>query len=253
MDTLLRTALGLLVLPASLGIYSLLAIAGALLGASAARLNRVYVSFARLCLRVGGTRLEVHGTDHIEPGQVYVVVTNHESAWDAPVIVAGLSDLVLRHVAKAEIMRIPIFGHALRLTGNVTVTRHETEADTRRLREGMGMRDPDVSVVFFAEGTRSRDGAFHPFKLGAFATALEWRLPVLPVAIAGTYPIWPKGTLRLRRGPVALEIGEPMRVEGLSFDDRRALRDQAHQAVAKLRSRARSRLRARGADPGGSD
>jgi 1-acyl-sn-glycerol-3-phosphate acyltransferase len=253
MDTLLRTALGLLVLPVSLGVYSFLAIAGALLGASAARLNRFYVGFARLCLRVGGTQLEIHGTDQIEPGQVYVVVTNHESAWDPPCIVAGLADLALRHVVKAGIMRIPIFGHALRLTGNITVTRRETEGDTRRLREGMGVRDPDVSVVFFAEGTRSRDGSLHAFKLGAFATALEWRLPILPVAIAGTYPIWPKATLRLRSGPVTLEVGAPIRVHGLSFDDRRALRDQAHEVVAKLRTRARSRLRARGSDPGGID
>jgi 1-acyl-sn-glycerol-3-phosphate acyltransferase len=253
METLLRTTLGLLVLPPALVLYSLIVIAGALRGASAAHLDRYYVGFARLCLRVAGTRLEVHGIDQIEPGQIYVVVTNHESAWDAPSIVAGLSGLVLRHVAKAEIMRIPIFGHALRLTGNVTVTRMQTELDASRLRQAMARRDPNASVVFFAEGTRSRDGALHAFKLGAFATALEWRLPILPVAIAGTYAIWPKGTLRLRPGPVVLEVGEPIPLHGLSFDDRRALRDRVHEIVAKLRARARARLRARGFDPGGID
>ena len=114
-------------------------------------------------------------------------------------------------------------------------------------------RRPDVSVLFFAEGTRSRDGALHPFKMGAFATALAARLPILPVAIAGTYAIWPKGILRLRRGPVVLAIGEPISVEGLAFDDRAALRDQVHHIVSKLRAQARRAVRAGGHDPGGLD
>jgi 1-acyl-sn-glycerol-3-phosphate acyltransferase len=89
--------------------------------------------------------------------------------------------------------------------------------------------------------------------MGAFATALAFGLPVLPVAHAGTDAIWPKGRVRLRRGVVAVEVGEPIPTDGLGFEDRAALRDRTHAAVAVLRSRARRRLREQGCDPGGID
>jgi 1-acyl-sn-glycerol-3-phosphate acyltransferase len=250
-DTPLRTAVCILVLPPALIFSSVLAMVLALLGATPKRVHIAYTGFARLCLRVGATRLEVNGLDRLEPGQPYLVVSNHESNWDLPALAAGLSQLILRYVAKKQVMRIPIFGQALRLTGNVRVVRSQTARDIERIKKGMVRRAREVSVMFFAEGRRSRDGALHPFKKGAFATAIGFELPVLPVAIAGTRPIWPTGKLRLRRGTVAIEVGEPISIDGLTLDDRTALRDRTYAVVAELRATARRRLRSWGFDPGG--
>jgi 1-acyl-sn-glycerol-3-phosphate acyltransferase len=117
----------------------------------------------------------------------------------------------------------------------------------------MTARRADVSMLFYAEGTRSRDGAFHAFRKGAFVTAIGDQLPVLPVGTAGTRRIWPPLTLRLRSGPVTVEIGPPIPVAGLTLDDRARLRDETHQAVRELRAAARRRLRALGIEPGGID
>jgi len=241
------------VIPAALAFHSSAAILRALRGATAARVHRSYVGFARICVRVGGTELMLRGADRIAAGQSYVVVVNHESAWDPMCVVTALPDLLLRFVAKGQLMRIPIFGSALALTGNVRVERTQTAGDVSRIREGMDRRDPAVSLLFFAEGTRSRDGSFRPFRMGAFATALTSGLPVLPIAVAGTYAIWPKGRLRIARRPVAIEVGEPISVTGLTFEDRGALRDRAHAAMGELRAAARQRLRASGNEPGGID
>ena len=89
--------------------------------------------------------------------------------------------------------------------------------------------------------------------MGAFATALASGLPILPVALAGTFAIWPKGSLRLRRAPVVMVIGQPVPVDGLGFEDRAGLRDIAHHKVSNLRARARELLRAQGGEPGGID
>lgn len=249
----MRTGVALLALPIALILYSSAAILWALRGAPAARIHRAYVGFARFCQRVGGIELRIRGADRIAAGQAYVVVVNHESAWDPLCVVAGLPDLFLRFIAKGQLIRIPIFGKALALTGNVRVERTQTVGDVSRIREGMDRRDPAVSILFFAEGTRSRDGAFQPFRMGAFATALASGLPILPIAVAGTYTVWPKGTLRLVRHPVAIEVGEPISIAGLTFEDRGALRDRVHAAVGELRAAARRRLRASGNEPGGID
>jgi 1-acyl-sn-glycerol-3-phosphate acyltransferase len=117
----------------------------------------------------------------------------------------------------------------------------------------MAERQAGVSLLFYAEGTRSRDGALHPFKKGPFATAIAAGLPILPVATAGTFRIWPPVTVRLRRGRAVVAIGEPIPVAGLGAEDREALRDRCFAVVRDLRRLARERLRQAGGDPGGVD
>lgn len=241
-QTLLRTLFGVPLLCVALISYSAVALLFALAGAGVRGIQPLYLSLSRLFLRIGGTRLEVRGAENIRPGQAYVLVCNHESGWDPFCLVAGLPDLMIRFVAKQELTRIPIFGAALLRTGNVKVVRSDTSSDVQRLHEGMERRDPSVSILFFAEGTRSKDGSFGPFKTGAFVTAIGYGLPILPVALAGTFAVWPKRTARLRSAPVVLEVGAPIETTELVLEDRNRLRDQAREAVALLRDRARAHL-----------
>jgi 1-acyl-sn-glycerol-3-phosphate acyltransferase len=241
-DTPLRTIAALAVLPGAIILISAIAILIALLGRSDREVHKAYLSFARMCMFIGWTDLQVQGAHHLERGQSYVVVPNHESNWDPPSIIAALPDVILRFIVKQQIMAIPVFGHALRMTGNVTVERNRSRGDLNRIREGMDQRRQSVSMLFFAEGTRSRDGSMGSFKKGAFATAIAHQLPVLPVAIAGTRHVWPAGFIRIRRAPVVLEIGEPISVEGLELSDRDSLRKQTEEVVRKLRVRAYERI-----------
>jgi 1-acyl-sn-glycerol-3-phosphate acyltransferase len=252
-ETALRTALALTLIPVVLVLYSTTGIALAAAGVGPVWIHRLYVSFARLCLLVGGTRLLVRGAEHVGPGQACVVVPNHESGWDPLCLLVALPRIVLRFVAKRQFMDIPLIGEALRRTGNIRVVRTRTAQDVERIHAAMDARDPEISILFFAEGTRSRDGGLHAFKPGAFVTAIGYGLPILPVGIAGTRSIWTRGIVRVRRGTVAIEVGEPIPVAGLSLADRERLRERTFEAVAELRSRARRRLREAGVDPGGVD
>jgi len=117
----------------------------------------------------------------------------------------------------------------------------------------MGRRDADVSILFYAEGGRSREGRLRRFKKGAFRTAISEGLPILPVATAGTFRVWTPETIRIRKGTVVVEVGAPIPVEGLSPKARDRLREEAELAVRELRARARRRLRMLGMDPGGVD
>ncbi len=240
--TFLRTVFGVPLLCVVLLAYCTAALALAAAGLRPRSFQPLYRSIARTFLRIGGTHLETHGTAHAKPDQAYVVVCNHESGWDPFCLIVGIPALTLRFVAKEQLMRIPIFGAALRRTGNVRVVRTDTAGDARRLRECMEQRDPSVSILFFAEGTRSLDGTLAPFKSGAFVTAIGYGLPVLPVALAGTFAVWPKRLARLRPGPVVLEVGEPIETTGLTLEDRVQLRDRTRQAVLALRASARARL-----------
>ena len=249
----LRTGVCVLVLPLTLGLISLMVALLAFLRAPRRWIDPFYVLFARVSMLVGGTTLEVHGLEHVDFARPYIVVANHESDWDPVVLFGALHRLPMRVVVKDSITRIPVLGQALLLSGNVRVVRSDSGGDARRLRAGMADRDPEVSILFYAEGTRSRDGSLRPFKQGAFVTALDAGLPVLPVATAGTFRIWPPVTLRVRGGRAVVEIGAPIAVVGQGPEDRDRLRAECHEAVRHLRTRARQRLRAVGGEPGGVD
>jgi len=253
LDTIFRTTIGYLFIPAATVVLSLCALFRVVRGAPRAEVDSVYWTFGRLVLRVGGTRLEVHGLENIEPGQGYVLVPNHESNWDPPALLATLTGTPVRFVVKKEISDIPIFGWAIVQSGSVRVERTGDQSDVDRIRERMGTRPMDISMLFYAEGSRSRDGALHPFKKGAFVTAIAHRLPILPIGHAGSHRIWPPGRVGIRSGPVVVEVGRPIPVENLRYDDRDQLRDETFDAVKQLRTRARGRLRELGTEPGGID
>jgi 1-acyl-sn-glycerol-3-phosphate acyltransferase len=252
--TTIRTIVGVAVLIPALLLASLVVVVLTLLRAPRRLIDRCYVAYADLGVLIGGTRIEAHGLEHVQPGVSYVVVANHESDWDPVVLFATLRMLVMRAVIKDEMMRLPLLGRALAASGNVRVTRgSDAIGDIERLRATMAGRPPDVSILFYAEGTRSRDGSLRPFKKGPFVTAIAAGLPILPVATAGTYRIWPPVTVQLRRGPVVVCVGEPIPTSGCAAGDREALRDRCFAAVRDLRTAARKLLRDQGIDPGGVD
>lgn len=253
LDTFLRTLAAVILLPPTLAAVSAGAMLQVLGGARGIRTQWAYRTFSRAFLRVAGTRLFVGGEERIEPGTAYVVVSNHESNLDPFVLVHGLPRLFLRFVVKRQIMQIPIFGHALRWTGNVTVHRQPGSGDIRRIQETMSGREPEASLIFFAEGTRDREGAFRPFKKGAFMTAINAGLPILPVALAGTFRSFPPERFVLRRACVAIEVGAPIPTGQLTSSDRDALMGDVHKRVGELRAAARARVRAQGVEPGGKD
>lgn len=253
LSAIARTTVAFVAVPLGIGGLSLYAIWLAWRGVPIAELHRrSYLRAGRLVSFLSGNPVEVYGKENLDPRQAYVVVSNHESNMDPFALITALEPLVLRFIVKQQLMRVPIFGHALRATGNVTVVRTQTQGDLRRIQEFMQGRRPEVSVLFFAEGTRSRTGAFQPFKKGAFATAIREKLQVLPVATS-TRRTLPPNRLYLRPGVWIVEVGEPIRTQHLDLDDRDALREQTRERVAALRTRVRQRLRDRGLDPGGLD
>ncbi len=89
------------------------------------------------------------------------------------------------------------------------------------------------SLIVFAEGTRSRDGALHPFKKGAFRMAISTGLPVVPVTVTGTWEVWPPGSKLFYKGHADLVIHEPIETADLTVKDIDGLRTQVYDIVHK--------------------
>jgi 1-acyl-sn-glycerol-3-phosphate acyltransferase len=141
----------------------------------------------RLTLWAFKARLDVRG--EVPPGR-YIIVSNHQSIADIAILASSLRTLNVKFVAKENLGRgIPAVSMALRDWGSALISRSGSRTDLERLRAmAAGLEHWEGSVAIFPEGTRSRDGKLHPFKPAAVRIVADVaNLPILPVAIDGTY------------------------------------------------------------------
>jgi len=153
--------------------------------------------------------VQLNGIQHLRGRGPYVLVANHQSLSDI------LALLHLAHpfkfMGKKELFWIPFFGWALSLAGHIPLVRGDRESGHRALERASEYVGRGVSVLLFPEGTRSRDGNIHDFKVGAFKIAVERRVPVVPIVIDGTRDVIQKGSLVIGpRRKVMVQIEAPV-------------------------------------------
>ena len=184
---------------------------------------------ARTLARVLGVRVNVRGLEHLD-GRPCVIVSNHVSHFDIAAIL-GFVPGINRFTAKKELFREPVLGLVMRTMGMIPVDRDHPEKAIERLRR---LENDGHSLVFFPEGTRSRDGKLGPFKKGAFVTAIELGLPIVPIACRGSDAIMPAGGyLSILPGEMEIEILEPVATRGLSYEQRDDLANRVRESIAR--------------------
>lgn len=192
-------------------------------------------SWSRAIVRFAEIELAVAGLDHAVPNEAYVVMSNHQSHYDIPVLFQALRPRRLRMVAKSELFRLPIWTGAMRAAGFVEVNRQNRVLAMRSLERAREAIDAGTSIWIAPEGTRSADGTLAAFKKGGFHLAHGAGARILPVSIDGTRRILPaRGRHVLDGQHVRVVVHEP--VGGAAGDD-----DQK-QLMALVRERIQSGL-----------
>jgi 1-acyl-sn-glycerol-3-phosphate acyltransferase len=162
------------------------------------------------CILMLVTRVKVEGRENIPPAGPVLVICNHASNVDGPVLMAYFVPAMRRRLAwlgKEEALHWPVVGRAIRANGVIGIRRGAGDLEAFRLvKQALDKGGP---LVIFPEGTRSKDGALQAAKEGATVLALRSGAPILPIAIVGSHRFWPKGKLprpfrgmRVRIGPV---------------------------------------------------
>ena len=173
-------------------------------------------SQARALAKMLGVRVVVRGLENLSGGPC-VFVANHNSHFDIAAIL-GFVPGINRFTAKKELFREPVLGLVMRTMGMIPVDRENPERAVERLRQ---LRSDGHSLVFFPEGMRGRDGVLRPFKKGAFVTAMELGVPIVPLAIRGSATIMPAGAyLTILPGEMEITILSPVDTKNLSYEQR---------------------------------
>lgn len=189
--------------------------------------------WARSILFLAGVRVSVEGGQQLRKGVPYIFAANHLSQFDIFAL-QGYLNVDFRWMAKKELFAIPVFGAAMRMTGYIPVDRSKGRQAMKSLNEAAERIASGTSVIIFPEGTRSPDGTLHNFKSGAMVLAIKAGVPLVPVAIQGTYAVLPKSRLLALPGKVKITIGSPLETTMYKNSDKQILAEKIQQQVANL-------------------
>jgi 1-acyl-sn-glycerol-3-phosphate acyltransferase len=195
------------------------------------KIEQTIQRWAKLFLKIPPIEMSVEGAERIDPDRRYVVVANHTSNFDIPVLFRALPTPI-RFLAKKELYRIPILGPGMDIAGIVKVDRGGAKSTRQAINDAAkeSYRRGN-SLMVFAEGTRSRTGDMASFHKGAVRLAIDNGADLLPVVISGTFDINPPGSLFVYPGRVVVKILDTVEVAEYTFRDITPLTNELHDRM----------------------
>ena len=195
-------------------------------------------AWATFLVWVSFVRVRVAGREHAPLDRSYVIMSNHQGAYDI-LALYGFLRRQFRWVIKQELRKVPFLGWGCAAIGHIFVDRSNPRAAIASLDAAKPRLTGGVSALFFPEGTRSPDNRLGPFKKGGFIMARQLERPILPVSVTASWRVVPKRCLFPRPGTVRVRIHPPIAVDsGNSLEE---LMAQVRAAIASGLERAASR------------
>lgn len=175
-------------------------------------------------------QVSITGHTNINDREPYVMVCNHLSQADIPVI----SNLPweMKWVAKKELFDTPVIGWMMKMAGDISVDRRAMNRKKATLDQSRFYLDNKCSVIFFPEGTRSRNGKLNAFTRGAFELAVKEGVPILPLVVDGTQNTLPKRSWKFGIAKhIKLKVLEPISTDGIRNDEVKTLRETVRSEI----------------------
>ncbi|MFY9529575.1 MAG: lysophospholipid acyltransferase family protein [Candidatus Acidiferrales bacterium] len=189
--------------------------------------------FFRNILRLAGVKFEVRHSPGFDPKRTSIFVCNHVNIFDPFVIYSAIPQFVRGFELESH-FRIPIYGWMMGRFGNVPVPDNPSHAGieimTNRAKAAL---DSGVSLIAFAEGSRTRDGRVGPFKKGVFNLAQNFGVPIVPMSIVGSYQFFQTGNWMLYPGKLTVYLHDTIDTCGIGKDAVESLRQRVEEIVSR--------------------
>ncbi|CCO23432.1 lysophospholipid acyltransferase family protein [Maridesulfovibrio hydrothermalis] len=156
------------------------------------------------CSRLMSLFVDIKWPEQKELPSPCIIVANHESFFD-PYLVSFQPDQNICMAVRNWPFKIPFYGFYMRLAGYINVESDDLDNIKNQATKALA---ENASLMFFPEGTRSRDGSLGRFHSGPFHIAMETGIPIVPLCISGSYKLLPRESMILR----------PSKVRGLILD-----------------------------------
>lgn len=189
--------------------------------------------WAKRLVEIAHVSTSIRGMDHIDWSLPSVVMSNHASLYDIPVLFHTLPT-DLNFLSKKELQSIPFLGWAMDAGGFVFIDRKNPTAARLSIDAAAEQVTSGKTVAIFPEGTRTKDGLLRPFKKGGFVLAIKSKAQIIPVYVDGTYDILPRDTLLVQPGHVEVRVGPAVNASNFDIEQKEALMGEVRGSLQEL-------------------
>ena len=190
-------------------------------------------AWAAAMLRCAFSPVRIVGAEKLRNYPVAVYASNHLSYMDTPALFAKLP-FQFRILAKQSLWKVPFVGWYLRRSGQVPIDSGSSRSAVGGLLRGVAALKAGMPLVLFPEGSRSPDGHMQAVHSGCAFMALKAGVPLVPLALIGTYELLPIHVYSLRPRPLMIIAGDPISTDGLTTRDADALTVRLYDEISKM-------------------
>ena len=176
--------------------------------------------------------VRVEGREHLQPGQSYVFVANHQGAFDI-FFLTGFLGREFKWMLKQSLRQLPLIGLACEKAGYIFVDKSSRQGIVNTMRTAKQRLQGGTSLMVFPEGSRTYTGQMEPFRRGAFQLADTLQLPVVPITIDGCFELLPRtrGFGFVTWHPLRMVIHAPIAPIGKGTDNQQHLLEKSFAAI----------------------
>ncbi len=171
--------------------------------------HQIARTWAGVSMRIAGSPVTVVGKENLLRHPVAVYAANHVSYMDTPALFSAVP-FQFRILARQSLWKLPFIGWHLNRSGQIPVDTENPGSATGSLGAGLKALKSGMPLIVFPEGGRSKDGHLQPFMNGPAYLAIRSKVPLVPMAIVGTYELLPMHTRHYFPQRVRLIVGEPI-------------------------------------------
>lgn len=188
--------------------------------------------WGKVVIRILLLPVKVEGREKLKEGQSYVFVSNHQGAFDI-FLIYGYLNRNFKWMMKRQIRNMPFVGMACKAAHHIFVDKRSPGKIKQTYDEARKTLSGGMSLVVFAEGSRTFSGHMGVFKRGAFMLADEIQLPVVPITINGSFRVMPRtrDMKWVNWHPLTLTIHEPVMPIGQGMDNVKHLEKQSYDTI----------------------
>lgn len=196
--------------------------------------DRAQRVFFRNILRLAGVKFETHCSSGFDAQRTSLFVCNHVNIFDPFVIYSAIPQFV-RGFELASHFKVPAYGWMMGRFGNIPVpdeNNRSREGIEEMMRKSKQAFESGISLIAFAEGSRTRDGHVGPFQKGVFRMAIQFGVPIVPMSIVGSYEFHRTGDWMLYPGKITVYLHDTIETKGMRKEQMGELRERVHAIVA---------------------
>lgn len=186
--------------------------------------------WARSLVKVAGVTVVTTGEENIPPEGSVLFVSNHQGNFDIPILL-GYIEKPKAFIAKIELLKFPLIRTWMIHLKCVFMDRSDIRQSLKVINQAADHLKEGYSMVIFPEGTRSKNESLGEFKPGSLKLALKAGVPIVPVAIQGSYKIMEQNGFLIKPAHVEITIFAPIPTAGLSKEQAAELPERVRKII----------------------